>query len=299
MSSDTTHTSRNGSNPEKSDIQPVPHRPYLLLRSFGWGLLFLAGLLASAAVVFLTVKQVATKNPVQDTRTKGVSRTVHITILPASQNLLEEGTIQIWANSEKPLAFVRVVVTFDTARLELTRDIEWNHAKLNQLITKTPKADANASGKITLVAGLDPKYRDAAPTGAFKLATIHLKPKNISSRTFTQVSLTTNDMQAVHTDKTEGAIDVVGGYVTVFPPVSPATSATPTPANPFPTATPTPTDADSDPTILNHPRSDSTPTPTPDAPSEESGRNSRFFLFAVIATWWQRVVSTVQSWFGR
>jgi len=187
---------------------------------------------------------VATLHPQQVT-TRAVVHQAKVSVLPATLSLPPNGTLQVWATTDSPLAFINVEVTFDPAVIKLTAEVDLSTAAWGRVIRQTTMATANTTGKMTLVIGLDPTHVQTPPTGTFQLATLSFGANTTASNATTTVAITSASSQLVAVDTTVFAVTVLGSAVTVnpLPTPTPTVAVTPTPTvGPSPTTTPPPND---------------------------------------------------------
>ena len=156
---------------------------------------------------------------------------------PATLSLPASSLVNVWVTTDKPMAFVRAEFTFDPALLKLTQEITLANPALKRVKTLSTMAEANASGKVVIIAGLDPTTLSAAPTGSFKLATLSFSPKVTTSNLETNLAMIAGNLQLVDTTATPFNLTNSPARLTL----NPAPSPTPTPtAVPTPTPTPDP-----------------------------------------------------------
>lgn len=154
---------------------------------------------------------------------------------PSSLTLPPNSLVNVWITTDKPMAFARTEFTFDPTLLRLTQEISLTTPTLSRVITLSTMAEANASGKVVIVVGLDPATLSAAPTDNFKLATLSFAPKVTTSNLATTLSMINGNLQLVDNTATPFIIQTTPATLTLNPPASPS----PTPL--ASTATPTPT----------------------------------------------------------
>jgi Bacterial Ig domain len=161
------------------------------------------------------------------------------TLIKRSQSLeaaASAGNAQIFFNpastTDKPLAFARIELTFDPNLVRLASELTLGTQALQRVITKTSMAEANVSGKIILVLGLDPTTLSAAPTGSFKLASFTLTTQVATPNLATTLTPVLANVQLVDTS--------------AIPFTTTATSVTLTlnPVNPSPTPAASPLSSD-------------------------------------------------------
>jgi len=187
---------------------------------------------------------VATLHPPQVT-TRAVVHQAKVSVLPATLSLPPNGTLQVWATTDSPLAFLNVELTFDPAVIKLTAEVALSTAAWGRVIRQTTMATANTTGKMTLVIGMDPALRQASPSGTFPIATLQFGANTTASNATTTVTITSASSQLVAVDTTVFAVTVLGSAVTVnpLPTPTPTVAVTPTPTvGPSPTIVPPPND---------------------------------------------------------
>ncbi|CAN5331203.1 hypothetical protein BH10PAT1_BH10PAT1_0140 [soil metagenome] len=109
---------------------------------------------------------------------------------PSSVNLvLDAGTNKI--------GFTEVEFTFDKTKINMTSEISTT-TSLKKIIKQTTMAEANSTGIITLVLGLDPVDIASPPTGAINLASLSFKSisNGSSNLTFNPTNIQIVDMSA-------------------------------------------------------------------------------------------------------
>jgi hypothetical protein len=158
---------------------------------------------------------------------------------PTSATLPPNALVNVWVTTDKPMAFARVEFTFDPTRLMLTQEITLANPDLKRIKTLSTMAEANASGKVVIVVGLDPTtFNTATTTGNFKLATLSLSPKVTTSNLQTTLAMIAANLQLVDTTATPFTLTTTPATLTLNPLASP--SPTPLASTSTPTPTPTP-----------------------------------------------------------
>ena len=169
---------------------------------------------------------------------------------PTSVNLIFN------ANTSR-VGFVRAQLTFDKTKIKLTQEIVPT-TTLKKVISVTTMANANSTGTVTIILGLDPADIANAPTGSFTLATLSLEALS-NTASSSSLSFVASGIQIVDMTATPFTVSTTNATVTVAGPTATAT-ATPT-ASPTPSPSPTPTHTAS-PTASPSPTPTVTPTPT-------------------------------------
>ena len=230
-------------------------------------LLFVSILIASIIIVVLRMNK-----PVDQTQTQAAAGNAALSVQPGSTSVPPEKTLQVWANTDKPVGFIRVNIKFDESKITLTQEPAFAVASMNQ-ISLTNKATANSSGQVIYVAGLDPGSISSAPSGAFQLGSLVFTNKDSSSGT-TPVSINVSDSQFVDLEAltfniTQTVSTVSYNISSTSTPTPSGTTAPTSTATLTPTRTPTPTSMGTTltptrtPTPTQHATVTSTPTPTP------------------------------------
>lgn len=194
--------------------------------------------------VFLVIGLVlryATLRPQQVT-TRAVVHQAKVSLLPATLSLPPNGTLQLWATTDSPLAFFSVQMTFDPAVVKLTAEPALTTSAWGRVIKQTTMAAANTTGKIDLVIGLDPKPTGATPSGTFQLATLQFGANTTASNATATASFTSAVTQLVAVDTTVFTVTTVGSSMIVNPTPTPTPTIGVTPTTTVaPTSTPVPT----------------------------------------------------------
>lgn len=141
--------------------------------------------------------------------------------------------------SSGKVGFAAVKFTFDATKVNLTSEIVPT-TLLKRVISQTTMAQANSSGSVTLILGLDPADINNAPSGSFTLGQFSMKAVGTGSSTlsFVTSSIQVVDMTAAaYTVSTVNSNVNIGG-ATAIPTATPIGTANPT-ATPTPTPIPT------------------------------------------------------------
>jgi len=179
--------------------------------------------------VLLTLQKLGTKQHVELQAANGSAT---ISVLPASVTLPPDGTMQIWITADKPVAFVKTIVTFDPAKLALTDDPILSTDKLSRVILKRSKTEANTDGTFVFVVGLDPNQRTSPPTGTFQLAALTFTKKASEPNAETTVAISTSESSVVDNAAIPFTVSGVSSSVRINPlstSQSPTGQPTPTP----------------------------------------------------------------------
>ena len=173
------------------------------------------------------VVTVATLHP-QQVITRAVVHQAKVSILPAQLSVPPNGTLQLWATTDSPLAFFAVQLTYDPAVVKLTAEVALTTSAWGRVVKQTPMATANTTGKIDVVIGLNPAPILATPSGTFQLATLQFGANATASNATTPVSFAVGSTQLVAVDTTVFNVTTVGSAIVANPLPTPTVAATPT-----------------------------------------------------------------------
>jgi|GEM_PF-6471919 len=137
--------------------------------------------------------------------------------------------VSVTANVNKSLSFAHVELSFDKTMLQLTKEITLNNTSLNKVIKQTTMAEANSTGKITLIVGVSPTTRAQAPVGSISLASISFKAANTTTAT-SAITLTTATSTLVDSDALKFSLATVSPLtLSLNPSTSGGGTTSPTP----------------------------------------------------------------------
>src|SRR5689334_8194330 len=101
---------------------------------------------------------------------------VSVSFSPSTLSLPPDAGSTVVLNSgEEPIAFVRLSVLFDQTKIQLTDEITLTSV-FSTVIEKTTMVNANATGRILIVAALSPQQKDTPPKGAINFAQLNFHP---------------------------------------------------------------------------------------------------------------------------
>ena len=163
-------------------------------------------------------------------------------------NLPPENPFEVWVNSDSPVSFANVSISFDPALVKLTHEIALS-GRLTRIVKVTTMAEANSTGVVSIVIGLDPAMVNSPPVGAFQVATLTFDTKTLNPNIATVVSFDTSKMQLVATD--QSMFQLAGTNLNLM--LNPTATPTPFPVTPpqTPPGTATPSPGDTIPPLVN------------------------------------------------
>lgn len=149
-----------------------------------------------------------------------------------------ESTFEVWVNSDSTVGFADVELTFDPTLVKLTSEIT-TYESLTRIINVSTMSNANSTGKISIVVGLDPSKIATPPSGTFRVASFKLNA-NATNSAVSTVNFDNANMQLVSMDQSAFTITTTGLTLNLnsTPTPTPTTVPTVTPT-PMPTATAT------------------------------------------------------------
>jgi hypothetical protein len=197
--------------------------------------------------VIATFAAVAVLKNTQTIKTKAGLHQASVSFQLTSWSLPPQNTFGVWINSDSPVAFSDVELSFDPKSVKLSKEIV-PKTSLTRKIKVTSMADANSTGKISIVLGLDPAMSGNPPSGAFQIADLTFDSNTSSQNVVTKIVFTNSGMQIVAVDQSVFNLTSTGIDLTI-------NKTNPTP---LPTSKPTP-----GPIVVPTSISVSTPTPTP------------------------------------
>lgn len=159
-----------------------------------------------------------------------------------------ENPFEVWVNSDSPVSFANVSISFDPTLVNLTHEIALS-GRLTRIIKVTTMAEANSTGVISIILGLDPNMVNSPPVGAFQVANLTFNTKTLNPNIATVVSFDTSRMQLVATD--QSTFQLTGTNLNLM--LNPTATPTPFPVTPpqTPPGTATPSPSDTTPPLVN------------------------------------------------
>ncbi len=168
----------------------------------------------------------------------------------ASWDLPPQSTFGIWINSNSPVIYSDIELSFDPKLIKMTNEIVLKGG-LTKNIKVTSMAEANTTGKVSVVSGADPALSAAPPSGVFQVADLTFNSNTSSQNVSTTITFVGSGIQIIALDHsvfntTATGINLVINKSTPIPTAKPTTSPTPVPTpvpTPMPTVKPTITPA--------------------------------------------------------
>lgn len=253
--------------------------------------------------IFLIVGQVQRN---QSLSSQAATHQASIYFSQANWSLPPETSFDVFLNTDSTVGYADVEIIYNPSHVRLTSEVTLTPT-LGRVIKLTPMAEANSTGKLSIIIALDPSQISAPPSGIFKIATIKLNT-NTASSLLTTVSFDNTAMQLVSLDQSVFANTVSGLSLALNPtptPVpTPVPTTTPPPATPTPAPFVTPT-----PVVTQAPTPVPTPTAVPVTTIQVSGIVTNSSSLAVVqgatvkfqrttAKWWQGATTAKTDAYG-
>lgn len=198
-------------------------------------------LLLIAVVVMLSVtmyfSNVLIKNS-QSLNAGAANGNAEIFLEPSVVTIPPDGLVHLWVTTDKQLGFVAIDLTFDPTLIKLAQEITLPTLTLERSLKVTTMAQANTTGKISVVLGIDPTGLETAPTGSFPIANLKFSKNTTISNKVATLSVDPASSQLVDLGAIPFNLTFKNASFTINPVDSPI--ATPI-ASVTPTIVPTPT----------------------------------------------------------
>jgi hypothetical protein len=172
-------------------------------------------------------------------------------------NLPPENPFEVWINSDSPVSFANISISFNPALVKLTHEIALS-GRLAKIIKVTTMSEANSTGVVSIVVGLDPTMVNSPPVGAFQVATLIFNANTQNPNITAMVNFNSSQMQIVASDQSAFQLTIANLNLVLNPTATPSPSPIPTLSpTPIPTptrtpsTTPTPTQNDIIPPLVN------------------------------------------------
>ena len=188
-------------------------------------------LLYAIPIIAIFLLAMEAKN-IQKLFLRAVTHSASVSFQLQNWSLPPANTFGVWINSDSPVAFADIELTFDPSLVKMTQEISLTNS-LTRKIKVTSMADANSTGKVSIVLGLDPSMLSSPPSGAFQLANITFNANTTSQNITSKISFSDSIMQIVATDQSVFALTSTGIDLTLNPTAGASLSfSPPVPASP-------------------------------------------------------------------
>lgn len=168
-------------------------------------------------------------------RGRAVGEAVNLTLTPANASISGNTTLRLVANAKtNRISFLHADITFDRTKVNLSNEITTS-STLSRVVKKTSPAEANSTGRISIVLAVPPQNLGSAPTGVFEVASLPFSIVTTSTNQTTSVSFVQSAVQVVNTQTTalgstlansNLVINATSGSGTTTPPPAITTSGT-------------------------------------------------------------------------
>jgi hypothetical protein len=163
--------------------------------------------------------------------------TVSLYFNPSDTTLPPNKTMKLMVDAKtNKVGFAALELAFDNSKINLTGEITTT-SLLKTVVSKTSQADANSTGKITIVIALSPDDSNNPPSGVFEYAQFPIGSVTSQSDVATEINFVSSGIQLVDVAGYELPYTPTAAKITINPLSS---TNTPTPTSAV-TNTPTPT----------------------------------------------------------
>jgi hypothetical protein len=150
-------------------------------------------------------------------------------------------TFGVWLNTDSPAAFANIKIAFDPKLVKLTSEINVT-GPLTRIVKVSTMAEANSSGNISIVLGLDPTKISTPPSGAFQIANLTFDINTTNQNVSMAITFDASQTQLVAIDQSVFAFTATNLNLVLNPTATPSPVITPTTAPTVaPSQTPTST----------------------------------------------------------
>jgi|GEM_PF-6447462 len=146
---------------------------------------------------------------------------------PAILTASPDALVNLWVTTDRQLGFAAVEVTFDIKVVSLSQEVVIPNSSLKRVIKKSTMAQANQTGKLSIVVAVDPTTVTTAPTGSFALANLKFKSVTTTPNLITNLGITNNSLQLIDSGSTPFTATIKTASMTLNPIVV-SSSSTPT-----------------------------------------------------------------------
>lgn len=196
-------------------------------------------------------------------RSKAAAESASFIVLPKSAILSPSGTLEVWIRAAHSVAFIHATLSYDSSKVQLTQEPTLAAPSIYRVVSQTSLSEANSTGKLSIVLGLDPASKIQFQTGIFQFLTLNVTSITNDHDVQTTIVMSPDTAQIVNFDSSPIAYVLTseGSTITINPTVP---TQTPTPTSvPIVIGAATPTSTPL-PTITNTPVPTTAPTGTPD-----------------------------------
>lgn len=175
----------------------------------------------------------------QSIKSKAGSYTANISFQLSNSSLPPETTYGVWLNTNAPAGFVSAEVDFNPTLVKMTKEVALTNSLFTKIVKLTSMTEANTTGKIYIILGLDPTKLTTPPSSTFQIANLTFNALTTNPNVTTAVTFNTGGMQIVATDQSVFTLSAINLTLTLNPTATPLAtpSATISPA-PKPTTAP-------------------------------------------------------------
>lgn len=120
-----------------------------------------------------------------------------------------DGEFQLLLNTDGPVGFVRAELKFDPSMVKLLNEVDVSISPFRRLIKVTPMSEANVTGIIEVVLGLDPTDVSNPPQTSMQIAKFSLGKNTDAQNLSSVLAIVANNSQIVNTNMSVYTISTV------------------------------------------------------------------------------------------
>lgn len=170
-------------------------------------------------------------------KAKATTGNAHLFIEPAEFTLPSNLSVHLWATTDKQLGYAQVELAFDSQSINLAQEIVFDHPALIRVIKNSSMTEANSTGRIFFVVGIDPSTKDSAPIDTFSIATLKFNVLTPDLNKTTSLQIIPGNIQLVDMNAIPFLLTSQNSSITLNPSASPTPDPTPSPTSPDSTTT--------------------------------------------------------------
>jgi hypothetical protein len=108
--------------------------------------------------------------------------------------------VYVLASTNKSVGFARVVMEFDKSKVNLSSEVNVSESSFKKIIKVTSKDEANSSGIVEIVLGVDPSDTQTIPSGNIQIGKFTLSSVTNSENVITSMNFSQSSSQIVDMD---------------------------------------------------------------------------------------------------
>lgn len=159
--------------------------------------------------------------------------TAKIFFQTSQATLPPETSFKLLANTDGPVGFVRIELTFDKNLVKLTKEFDPSLSPFKRIVSISSMSEANVTGRMVIVMGLEPSSLSNPPSGDISLGTLWFVPNTTIPNVNTDVSVDSAKTQFVNLNQNIFNIQPISLQFSINPSATPTAMSTATPIPPI------------------------------------------------------------------